>query len=343
MTLHDKALAGAHDVELSGNIAYVPGKRNSLSVIDISDPAKPVILWYMNDPSIPDSETVLPVGDRLFLGTKDFLSLDVSNPRAPSILKKVSDRPRIDKINGMIKVGDFILAANKSGYVDSFDVSDLSNPILFGAFETKENFGLSLPHDIDRYGDYIVIVDPNGFAPPVGKLGLIRAMKNGKVLPLDKWKLIGRTEGKELIGANRVQVKDDFAFVAGSYTLGMQKEAGVDFSHMAVVDVSEPSKPIIVAECPFRDDRGPNGLTIAGNIVFCAGGQTVAAYDISNPIKPKALANQSFPVYKEFIRTDNYHDLIYRDGYLYVSAQSDDGLLILKVQDRNIRKLADEG
>ena len=343
MTLHDKALAGAHDVELSGNIAYVPGKRNSLSVIDISDPAKPVILWYLNDRSIPDSETVLPVGDRLFLGTKDFLSLDVSDPRAPVILKTVSDRPRIDKINGMIKVGDFILAANKSGYVDSFDVSDLSNPILFGAFETKENFGLSLPHDIDRYGDYIVIVDPNGFAPPVGKLGLIRAMKNGKVLPLDKWKLIGRIEGKELIGANRVQVKGDFAFVAGSYTLGMQKEAGVDFSHMAVVDISEPSKPVIVAECPFRDDRGPNGLTIAGNIVFCAGGQTVAAYDISNPTKPKALANQSFPVYKEFIRTDNYHDLIYRDGYLYVSAQSDDGFLILKVKDRKIRRLADEG
>jgi len=30
VSLKDKALAGAHDVELSGNIAYVPGKRNSL-------------------------------------------------------------------------------------------------------------------------------------------------------------------------------------------------------------------------------------------------------------------------------------------------------------------------
>ena len=340
MTLHDKALAGAHDVELSGNIAYVPGKSNSLSVIDISDPANPEILWYLSDPGIPDSETALPVGDRLFLGTRDFLTLDVSDPRNPVILKKISDRPRIDKINGMIKVGDFVLAANKSGYVDAFDVSDMSNPVLYGALETKNQFDLQLPHDIDRYEDYIVIVDPNGFAPPVGKLGIIKVMKEGNILPVDQWKLVGKVEGKELIGANRVQVKGSFAIVGGSFNPAAREEAGVGFSHIAVVDISDPQNPIIVAEQPFHDHRGPNGLTIAGNVVFCAGGQTIAAYDIRSPTKPKLLVSQSFPVYKDFSKTDNYHDLIYRDGYLYVSAQSDNGFLILKVEDKLVRELA---
>jgi hypothetical protein len=41
MTLHNEALAGAHDVELSGDIAYVPGKWNSFSIIDISNPKIP--------------------------------------------------------------------------------------------------------------------------------------------------------------------------------------------------------------------------------------------------------------------------------------------------------------
>ena len=341
MTLHDEALAGAHDVELSGNIAYVPGKWNSLSVIDISNPAQPEILWFLNDPGIPDSETVLPVGDHLLLGTKDFLTLDVKDPSNPVVLGKVSDRPRIDKINGMIKIGDHVIAANKSGYVDLFDVGDMNNPILSGALETKDQFSLSLPHDVDRYGDYIVIVDPNGFAPPVGKLGLIKVMEEGKVLPVEKWRLVGRIEGKALIGANRVQVKGDYAIVGGSLTPAAREEAGVGFSHMAVVDISDPSNPTIVSEQPFNDYRGPNGLTIAGNVVFCAGGQTVAAYDISNPAIPVPLASQSFPIYQEADRTDNYHDLVYRDGFLYISAQSDNGFLILKVEDEKIRRLAD--
>jgi hypothetical protein len=342
MTLHDEALAGAHDVQLSGNIAYVPGKWNSLSVIDISNPAEPEILWFRNDSGIPDAETVLPVGDKLLLGTKDFLTLDVKDPSNPIILKKISDRPRIDKINGMVKVGNHVFAANKSRYVDLFDVSDMNNPILSGALEAKDRFSLSAPHDVDRYGDYILIVDPNGFAPPVGKLGLFKVMEQGRVLPVDEWQLVGRTEGKELIGANRVQVKGDYAIIGGSYTPAAREEAGVGFAHMAVVDISDPTNPTIVAEEPFYDYRGPNGLTIAGNVAFCAGGQTVAAYDISNPAKPVPLASQSFPIYREAGRTDNYHDLIYRDGHLYISAQSDNGFLILKVEDEKIRKLADE-
>ena len=118
-------------------------------------------------------------------------------------------------------------------------------------------------------------------------------------------------------------------------------EVGPDFSRMAVVDLADPSNLKVVASLPFGDKRGPNGLTIAGNVVFCAGGQTVTAYDISEPAKPKILGTQSFPVYKKRERTDNYHDLIYRDGYLYISAQTDYGFLILKVNDRRIRHLAD--
>ncbi len=341
MTLHDEALGRAHDVELSGNIAYVPGKRNSLSIIDISNPEIPEILWFLSDPGISDSETVLPVGDFLLLGTKDFLTLDVRDPRDPVILKKISDRPRIDRINGMIKVGDYVVAANKSGYVDAFDVSDMNNPILFGALETKDQFGLSLPHDIDRYGDYIVIVDPNGFKPPLGKLGILKVMEQANLLPTDRWTLVGKIEAKELIGANRVQVKGSYAITGGSLTPEASEMAGSGSSHLAVVDISAPTSPDVVASLPFPDVRGPNGLTIAGNIVFCAGGQTIAAYDISLPTKPVLVATQSFRVYRESIRTDNYHDLIYRDGYLYISAQCDNGFLILKVEDRKIRRLAD--
>ena len=343
MTLHDQALAGAHDVELQGNLAFVPGKWQSLSIIDIANPKQPEIVWFKNDPEIPDSETVLPAGDALFLGTRDFLTLDISRPQKPKILSKISGQPRIDRINGMVRFGDHILAANKSGYLDAFEVGDVRNPKLLTAFETKKRFHVDSPHDIDRFGDHAVVVDPRRFVPPFGKLALFKVMDQEKILPPDEWMLVGQVEGRELIGANRVQVKGDFAFVGGSFSPPKRAEAYPVRAHMTVVQLTDPTQPKIVAELPFHDERGPNGLTVAGNVVFCAGGQTVGAYDISDPKKPRLLASQSFPKYREAKRSDNYHDLIYRDGYLYISAQSDNGFLILKVDDLRIQKLAEAG
>ncbi len=340
MTLHDEALAGAHDVELQGNLAFVPGKRNSLSIVDISNPERPNLLWSLSSPEIPDSETVLPMGDFLLLGTRDFLTLDIQDPNNPIVLKKISDRPRIDKINGMILLGNYVLGANKSGYITAFDITDIRNPAFFGALETNEQFGLRLPHDIAVYGDYIVIVDPNGFTPPVGRLGIFKVLENGNLLPADEWSLTGKIEASELIGANRLQIKANYAYVGGSLT-PEARALSSEPSRVSVVDISDPSRPAIVASLPFDDVRGPNGLTIAGKILFCAGGQTVCAYDISNPENPIPVASQSFPVYRYSERTDNYHDLVYRDGYLYISAQSDNGFLILEVEDVIVRRLAD--
>ena len=110
----DLALNRPHDVELQGNIAYVPGKGGSLAIIDVSDVTKPKLLSSLV--GLEDAETVLPMGDVLLLGTRDFLAVDVSDPARPKIVTHISDRPRIDKINGMALRGDHVLAANKSGY-----------------------------------------------------------------------------------------------------------------------------------------------------------------------------------------------------------------------------------
>jgi len=338
ITLHDQALAGAHDVQLAGNLAFVPGKWQSLSIIDIADPKKPKLLWFKNDTEIPDAETVLVSGDTLLLGTRDFLTINIADPRRPVFLGKISGQPKIDRINGMVRVADHVLAANKSGYIDAFDVGDVKQPGLFGALETKREFDVVSPHDIDRYGDYVVIADPRGFKPPTGKLALFRVFEKGELLPVETWTLAGQVESKALIGGNRVQVKGAFAYVAGSVTPTAAHEVK---AHMTVVELSEPTQPEVVAELPFPDLRGPNGLTIAGDVVFCAGGQTVTAYEISNPQQPRLLASQNFPKYRETKRSDNYHDLVYRDGYLYVTAQSDNGFLILKLNDSSLRKLAE--
>ena len=103
--------------------------------------------------------------------------------------------------------------------------------------------------------------------------------------------------------------------------------------------IAKPARPRQVAVLPFSDRRGPNGLTVAGDVLFVAGGQTVEAIDVSDPAQPRRLA--SYKCLKAFAAgRDSAHDLVYRDGYVFVTAQNDNCFCILKVNDRRIRELA---
>ena len=345
---HEEALNRAHDVELSGNLAFVPGKGGAIAIIDIEDPKAPDILWYKQDlEELGDSQTVLPLGNHLLLGTNDFFSLDISDPKNPVFLKKLSDRTdlRIDKINGMFKRGNTVFAANKSGWINAFDVSDLNAPELVGALNVTKKFDLMNPHDIDTFDEYVIIVDPRKFGPfPTGKLAIFKVFDEttGAALPVEDWLLTGEIENKQLIGANRVQVKGTYAFTASSWIPNAINPTPM----LGVSDISNPHFPRFIASVPFSDTQGPNGLTIAGNIAFPAGGETVEAIDISDPENPIKLGSQKLPASNKKTdpkrKGDNAHDLIYRDGYLYVSCQSDDSFMILKVEDERILHLANK-
>ncbi|NQT41154.1 MAG: hypothetical protein HQ581_26920, partial [Planctomycetes bacterium] len=329
-------LSRPHDVELQGTVAFVPGKGGSLAVVDVADPENPEILWYRHDTQeLFDAETVLPLGDYLLLGTNDLISIDVTNPRAPRFLTTISDRDRISRINGMVRRGDRVFAASKDGWVDVFDIANPSAPTFVGAFNTRENGKLQSPHDIDVFGGHVVVVDPAGFGRRglPGKVGLYRVADTitREPLPVERWPLVGVLVSDDLMGANRVQVRGHYAFVGGSQ--------GDKPSNAVTVDISDPAQPVQAAVVRFSDTRGPNGLTIAGDVLFLAGGQTVEAIDVRNPAKPVKLASytcdEAFPAGR-----DSAHDLVYRDGYLYVTGQNDNCLCILRVDSPLIRNLA---
>jgi hypothetical protein len=332
----DHALSRPHDVELQGNLAFVPGKGGSIAVVDVADPVRPEILWHQYDPEqLDDAETVLPLGDFLLLGTNDLLAFDVGDPRGPRLLTTVSDRARVSRINGMARCGDHVFAACKDGRLGAFDVREPARPRLIGALNTRENGSLGWPHDVDLLGDHVVVVDPAGFGRRglPGKVGVYRVYRRhtGELMPVEDWRLAGVLENHDLVGANRIQVSGEVAFVAGS-----RPDRA---SQSVVVDLSDPTRPTQVAALPFSDTRGPNGLTVAGDVLFLAGGQTVEAIDVSVPAKPVKLA--SYRCLEAFAAgRDSAHDLVYRDGYLYVTGQNDNSFCILRVDDRRIRDLA---
>lgn len=346
VVVDDDALAGAHDVELQGNYAYVPGKGGSLAILDVAEPARPRIVWSRRDPAeFSDAETVLPAGEHLFLGTQDFLTLDVRSPSQPQILHKLVDRPRIDRINGFVRIRDYVFAANKSGFIDAFDVSQPAHPKLAAALNVAERDGMGDPHDIDRLGELLVIVDPDGFGRRnvPGRIGVYRVFDSaGKLLASAEWQLVGQCEHPSLVGGNRVRTIGSFAFIAAS----ISPEA-VDRARrppcVGVVDLTNPAAPEFVAKVPFTDDRGPNGMCVAGNVVFACGGRTLTAIDVSQPRTPRRLAAVVLAeVFQDKAAAkDDGHDLVYRDGYLYVSGQTTNSFGVVRVVDPEIRRLAE--
>ena len=346
---HDEALNRAHDVELQGAIAYVPGKGGSLAIIDVSDLTKPRLLSSLvGIEGLEDAETVLPMGDVLLLGTRDFLALDVSDPAAPKIVKRISDRPRIDRINGMALRGDHVFTANKSGYVTVFDVSHPSDPVLTSVLDAKEHGNLRSPHDIAVFGDHILVVsagNSNDLWSQHTNLAVYRVADPGthELLPAEKWTVEGVVEDDgrlrdSLSGANRVAITHDHRYAAvGAFV----------HSRVGIIDVKNPRKLQQIANMPVGD-IGAVGMTISGKALFVAGGECVEAIDITDPANPVSIAQyrggRLFPTRRLILngipKYDNAHDLVYRDGYLYVTAQNDNQFGILKINDRRVLELS---
>ncbi len=340
--LHDdQALNRAHDVELQGNIAYVPGKGGSLAIIDVSDVTKPKLLSSLfGIEGMEDAETVLPMGDILLVGTRDFLAVDVSDPRAPKIVKRISDRPRIDLINGMALRGDFVFSANKTGYVGVFDVKNPANPKLWGVLDAKKNGEMSKPHDVAAFGDHIIVVNADHEAINNAQVYRVADATTHQILPVDQWKIESTITGngklgENLNGANRVAVTGSYAGI-GAFVR----------SSVGVIDLKDPTNAKQIANMPVVDIAA-TGMAAVGQIIFAAGGEGVEAIDISNPAMPVSIAQyragKLFPTRRLMMgktaRFDNAHDLVYRDGYLYVTAQNDNQLGILKVNNARVLEL----
>jgi hypothetical protein len=344
--VHEQAFDRPHDVELQGDLAFVPGKGGSIAIVDVSQPTEPRLVWHRHDAKgLDDAETVLPAGDRLILGTHDIHVLDLRDPKQPVFEIRLNTRPKISNINGMVRRSDILFAAGKNGVLAAYDVREPSYPKAVAVAKIRDRFDIGWPHDVDLYGPYAVVPDPRRFGrlDERGKLALIQVFdkQTGQPMPTDRWKLAGVVATDELVGANRVQVSGQYAFVGAS--------TSANGGRLIVVDLHNPTSPKQIASLPFAPDDGwgPNGLTVAGDIVFLAGGHSVEAIDVGRPQQPVKLASQRFTgvlknAYPRYSGGgDSGHDLVYRDGYLYVTGQNDSCLMILRVESNRIRELAE--
>lgn len=364
-TLRDEsALAGAHDIEIRDGLAYIAGKGftrrgpprggaypyeahkgGSLAIVDVRHPQAPKLMWHARDPlAYEDAETVLPLsGNRLLVGARDLFLFDVSDSTRPRQLGVIKDRTRVDTINGFARLGDTVFAANKQGQILAVDIATPDAISLLGARDARASGELGLPHDAALSGDLLVVASPEGFGtggrPGILAVYRVADSRTRQALPAEKWSLLGKLEHPRLAGANRVLTRGVFAYVGSSLTTGNVERTDSLRANVSVIDISDPAAPTLRSCFEFSHSRdGSNGLEIAGEVVFAAGGQTVQAVDVSNPDAPRELAHftsaEAFPGGK-----DDAHDLVYLDGHLFVTAQNSHALVILKMSDALRRRI----
>lgn len=197
------------------------------------------------------------------------------------------------------------------------------------------------------FGDYIIVVSAGNSSDlwsQYTNLAVYRVAdpETHELLPAEKWTVEGVVEDDgrlrdSLSGANRVAITHDHRYA----TIG-----AFVHSRVGIIDVKNPRKLQPMANMPVGD-IGATGMTISGKALFVAGGECVEAIDITDPANPVSIAQyrggRLFPTRRLILdghpRYDNAHDLVYRDGHLYVTAQNDNQFGILKINDRRILEL----
>ena len=122
------------------------------------------------------------------------------------------------------------------------------------------------------------------------------------------------------------------------------------FDRVAIFERPQPGVLKEISGLPACD-MDATGMSISGSILFVAGGECAEAIDVSDPARPVSVAQYRggnlFPTRAINLngktRYDNGHDLVYRDGFLYVTAQNDDRLGIIEILDPQIKRKAGAG
>ncbi len=315
------ALRRPHDIAVHGDLALVAGKGATLAALDVTEPARPRLLDFIHDDNaLEDAQTVLPAHDGTWLvGSRDLHRVSVAPSGRLSVQATMSDRVRIDRINGMARLGQAVITACKHGRLTVLcDGGDA--PRIVGARDAAARGEVRSPHDVAVAGDLVVTVDGAGH-DPLHHLAVYRAEGDDP----GAWPCAGLIADARLHGANRVRA-----------AFGCAYAACYGRAHVAAVRLPGTNQPLELLHVAAFDGIQPTGLCLRGRMLAVAGGQSVQVFDLGDPAKPKAVAGLTSP--RLFpAGGDSAHDLAYHRGHLLVTAQNDAAIVVLRLPESLVR------
>ncbi|MEK7531482.1 MAG: tail fiber domain-containing protein, partial [Patescibacteria group bacterium] len=163
-TLTHANLAGARSAYVKGRYVYVAGNASGLSVVDVSNPANPVLVGYRALSNARDVEVIGRYAYIARVSTAGFAVIDVSNPANPILVKNLQNTTYLQNNQSLEVVGRYAyVTAADIDRLTIVDISNPTNPVIAGSITDATN--LNNPRDIVISGNYAYVTtnsDPTG-------------------------------------------------------------------------------------------------------------------------------------------------------------------------------------
>ncbi len=332
-------LGDAEDVYVEGKYAYIVGTSDcGMYILDISDPSLPTEIGHSDQCGY----SVYVSGNYAYLGTGDFIIMDISDPTNPVAISWLQGR-----LSEWIDVGEtyvygdyaYLGLWNQGLYV--VNISDPSNPVVESRLYPTDwiwsvcghdsfvyvigcGIGLAIldvsdPTNITETGHCLSdsIGDVSGLCV-AGNYAYIADVCNLKIVDIEDTSHPKRSTQLTFSG----YVMDVFA--SGNYAYVVN----YDFN---IIDVSDPSNPYTIGYIDSLDSRlehgDATGVYISGDYAYVVGYEgRLSVIDISDPSNPVLLGG-----YNTF--DDAQEGGVFQSGdYAYVAGEGG-GLCIIDVSD----------
>jgi len=319
------------DVAVHGDVAYLANDDDGLRVVDVSDPTAPFVVSTFGD--IGRAQRLAVSADGGLVAITDryegvFRLFDVTDPASP---EQVAFVDNYDYALDIALDGHFAYLANRTNGLRIYDISDASSPTevrsVNGDGQTE---GVSVHEGIAYLANHYAGLSLVDIAVPAEahELGSIEAFSELRRADMDGG-LAMAAAGGQLITfdvsdptaptafgafhpygyANSVLIDGDLAYVAS------------DYGGLHVIDVSDPSEPVVVGTAETCDAYR---LTKSGDIVY------VGCYD--DGLRIVDVSSSTEP--REIGRLEDFRaiDVVVVDDILY-ACDYETGLYIIDVSD----------
>ncbi|MGA8165348.1 MAG: hypothetical protein WB791_10090 [Waddliaceae bacterium] len=249
---------------------FLGGGKNGLQIVDVSNPAKPSIIGWVNTP-VPLRE-VSVVGTTAFAVDVDggLQIIDVSNPAKPFIIRSVNTEGFVRDVT---VVGNIAFITDQNYGLQIIDVSNPAEPSIIGSVNTP-----GTANEIAVMGNTAFVADQN------------YGLQIIDVSNLAEPSIIGSVNTPGL--AWGVAIVDATVFVADA-------EGGLQ-----IIDVSNPAEPFIIGSVN-TPGLACGGIAVTGNTAFvtCVDDYSsrldsdigLQIIDISIPSRPTIIGSVNIP------------------------------------------------
>lgn len=292
------------DVVVSQGWAYIAAGTGGFQIVDVGNPAQPVLVSSWSGSGDVASEGVFVVGNRAYVAdeTSGLLIFNVSNPSSPTLLGSIEtpgDAGDVFVVDTLAYVADGLRwdGVEWVGNFQIVDVTDPSSPALSGSYTVPDwaegvyvDAGLAYvasgwsglqildvsdPSSPTLAGVFPGVADAAQDVVVVGTLAYIADAGWGL-------KIVDVTDPASplLLGEFNTPVGAEAVFVAGTTAYVADTASGLH-----IVDVAVPSNPTLrgVAGTVLGD---ASSVHVSGGRAFATAGNSLQIVDVSNPLSP---------------------------------------------------------